>query len=96
MGRAEVFDVDSGRLVGSPKTGASDVVAVAVGESDARPLLATASSGGAVTVWEGPTMTRLASMTVDGGVLGVWFGGRALVWPASLFNSTSFDLVINA
>jgi Caspase domain len=95
MGRVEVFDVDSGRLVGSPRTGASDIVAVALGESDARPLLATASSGGAVTVWEGPTMTRLASMTVDSGVRGVWFGGQALVVYVDL-QFHVFDLVINA
>jgi hypothetical protein len=78
MGGATVFDIASGEAIGSPKTGKSEIVALALGESEGRSLVATASSGGAVTIWQGPSMKRLASVTLDLGVRAVWLGGSLL------------------
>lgn len=95
VGRAEVFDLESGNAIGSPATGASNIVAVCLGESEGRALLVTASWGGAVTIWEGPSMTRLASMTFDMGARGAWLAGGVLAVHTADDRFHVFDLVIN-
>jgi hypothetical protein len=95
MGRVDVFDVASGKLVGSPATGDSDIVAVSLGESEGRLLLATASSGGAVAVWEGPAMKRLAGMTIDARINGVWLTENVVTVRQTDGQFHVFDLVTN-
>ena len=77
--RATVYDIETGKSLGSPATSRSEIARVALGEIAGRPMLATASAGGAVTIWEGDSMKRLASIWIDTGVTGVWLGGSILV-----------------
>ena len=58
LGRAEVFDMASAERLGSPVTGRSAIVSVAVGESGGQALLATGSEGGAVTIWKYPPRAK--------------------------------------
>jgi hypothetical protein len=66
-----------------------------VSESEERALLATASEGGAVTVWEGPSMRRLASVTLDTGAKGVWMAENVLAVRTADDRFHVFDLVTN-
>ena len=93
MGRVEVFDLASADLISSPHTGKSEIVAVAVGQSNDRGLLVTASDGGAVTVWEGPSMRRLASITLDVGCRGVWLAGDVVAVRTADNRFHVFDLM---
>jgi hypothetical protein len=68
---------------------------MALGESAGRFLLATASLGGAVTIWQGPSMQRLASVTLDVGARGVWLGGSVLAVRTADDRFHVFDLRIN-
>jgi hypothetical protein len=93
IGRAEVFDLASAQLICSPKTRRSQIVAVAVGQSNDRALLVTASAGGAVTVWEGPSMRRLASITLDVGCRGVWLAADVVAVRTADGRFHVFDLM---
>ncbi len=93
---ATVFDLETGKRLGSPDTPTSDIVAVALGEIDGRPILATGSGGGAVTVWEGPSMEKLAGIRLDTGATGIWLGGAFLVVRTADNRFHVFDVVLGA
>lgn len=78
-GRVTVFDLETEQTLGSPDTGRSEIAVVALGAIDDRTLLVTGSEGGAVTLWDGSTFRRLATMTLDARVARVWIGGASLV-----------------
>ena len=94
--RATVFDLETGNELGSPETQSSDIVVVALGEIAGRPILATGSGGGAVTVWEGTSMKRLASIWLDTGVTGIWLGGAFLVVRTADNRFHVFDVILGA
>lgn len=94
-GRATAFDLETEAPLGSPETGKSEIEVVALGEFDGRPILATGSAGGAVTIWKGPSMQRLASVTLDDGVTGVWLGGGTIVVRTSDYRFHVFGIVIS-
>src|SRR5207245_481935 len=77
-GPADLFDLANAEPLHSPKTRKSKIVAVAFTEYEEHALLATASSGGAVTIWDGDSMRRLASNTLDVGAKGVWLAANVL------------------
>jgi hypothetical protein len=93
LGHVDVFDVATGALLGAPATGKSEIVAVALGEADGHCLLATGSAGGAVTIWQGPEMTRVASITLDDAVSGIWLARDVVVARVSGDRFHVFDLV---
>lgn len=93
---ATVFDIETGNRLGSPETPNSDIVVVALGEIDGRPILATGSGGGAVTVWEGPSMQPLASIWLDTGATGIWLGGTFLVVRTADQHFHVFDVILGA
>jgi len=96
MGRAEVFDLGTADFICSPETGNSQIVAVAVGQSNDRALLVTASEGGAVTVWEGPSMRRLASITLDDRCRAVWLAADVVAVRSADDGFHVFDLMCNS
>jgi hypothetical protein len=73
--------------------GKSQIVAVTVGRSNERDLLVTASNGGAVTVWEGPSMRRLCGITLDNGCRSVWLAEEVLVVRSADNRFHVFDLI---
>ena len=91
--KATVFDIETGDELGSPETPASEIAVVAVGEIGERRILATGSGGGAVTIWEGPSMQRLASIWLDTGVTGIWLGGAILVARTADSRFHVFDVI---
>ena len=91
--QAEVFDLENGDRIGSTRTGSSDTVAVALAESEGRALLATGSDGGTVTLWEGPSMKELASITLDVGVRDLWLASNVLAVRGGDDRFHVFDLV---
>jgi hypothetical protein len=94
---AEVFDLATAERLGSPQTGnTSNIVAVAVGESENRALLATASEGGAITIWEGPSMRRIAGITLDSGAKDVWLAANVVAVRTVDDRFHVFDLASNA
>lgn len=93
--KATVYDLESGEPLGSPDAPRSDIVRVALGEINGRPILATGSAGGAVTVWEGPSMTHLAGIRIDSGINGLWLGGAALVVRGTDNRFHVFDVVMH-
>ena len=93
---ATVFDLETGGCFGSPETQNSEIVEVALGEIAGRPILATGSDGGAITIWEGPSMKRLASIWLDTGVTGIWLGGSILVARTADNRFHVFDVILRA
>lgn len=91
---ATVFDLETSERLGSPDTPTSDIVAVALGEIAGRPILATGSGGGAVTVWEGPSMKKLAGIRLDTGATGIWLGGAFLVVRTADHRFHVFDVIL--
>jgi len=92
-GRAEVFELASGRSLGSPDTGRSEIRVVALGEAHGRGVLVTGSAGGAVRVWEAPMLRRLAGITLDGTVRDVWIARDLLAVRTGDDRVHVFDLV---
>jgi hypothetical protein len=93
---ATVFDIETGERLGAPDTPNSDIVVVTLGEIKSRPILATGSGGGAVTIWEGPSMRPLASIRLDTGVTGIWLGGTILVVRTADQRFHVFDVILGA
>jgi WD40 repeat protein len=77
--RARVADVKTGQPLGSPDTGDSEIVAVAVGDIDGRSLLVTGSRGGRVGLWEAPSLRRVASLTLDTAIDALWLAGNVVI-----------------
>src|SRR5262249_54536766 len=91
-GSVLVYDARTGKEIPELKVSASVVVAVALEHFDGRSILVTGSKGGVLAVWEADTGQRIAAVTLDSEITGVWVvrgasavaardkGGRLLVF----------------
>jgi hypothetical protein len=71
-GKVKLYDVGNGVALPEPAVSTSMVVAVALGNFRARSILVTGSLGGVLTVWEAGTGQRIAGVTLDSEITGVW------------------------
>jgi hypothetical protein len=71
-GRVHLYDAETGAGLSGPAVSATVVVAVALGDFRGRSILVTGSLGGVVAVWDVNTGQRLAAVTLDSEITGVW------------------------
>ena len=77
--RARVADVRTGEPLGSPETGDSEIVTVAVGDLGGRSFLVTGSRGGRVGLWEAPSLRRVAGLTLDTPIAALWLAENEVI-----------------
>ena len=97
-GRVHLYDAETGAVLLGPAASATVVVAVALGEFHGRAILVTGSLGGVLAVWDVNTGQRIAAVTLDSEITGVWkvHGTDSVAACDKTGRLLVFDLVGNA